>query len=198
MEGITSNKTINQYIHESVDDLKTKVALIQSKTQDVNTVNFINKMKFTYTLPALDELRKQYLELDKISNIAINEQQKNNALNIIGEIKSIPKQLSVSQNIYYFKTKNIEPKILSKALSEIINVDKNHGYIALNNFHGKLQYIIIANPEFVDKSKFNANQIIQQINRVANGSGGGRHEFAQGGTSDDTTKPNILSLIAKL
>ncbi|GHU26345.1 hypothetical protein FACS1894152_0780 [Bacilli bacterium] len=198
MEAITSNKTIDKYIHASIDDLKTKVESIKTKTNDTDATSLINQMKFAYTLSNLNQLKKQYLQLSEISNVAIYEQQKNNAINTINQIKSMPKQLSTSKNIHYFMVEGIEPKVLSKSLSEIINADKTHGYIALNNYRGKLQYIIIASPEFMSKTKFNANQIIQQINKIANGSGGGRNEFAQGGTTNIGAESSILDLIAKL
>ncbi|GHU32103.1 hypothetical protein FACS1894166_04790 [Bacilli bacterium] len=198
MEGITSNETINKYVKNAVDELKNKTQLMQAKTSDNKVTALIRQMEFDYSLSTLEQLKKLYSELDKVFNIVMYESQKTNAVNELNKIKSMTKKLSASKNICYFVVQDIEPKTLSKALSEIINADKEHAYIALNNFNGKLQYIILASQVFTLKTSFNAHQIIQQINKLSDGSGGGRNEFAQGGTINTRAESAILDFIAKL
>jgi alanyl-tRNA synthetase len=128
----------------------------------------------------------------------MNEAHKKHAASHKSNIKSITKQLSASKQIFYCVYDEGDTKTINQALTELSNEDKEHAFILINKTSSKLQYIISANKAFVEEFKFDANQLIKKINALSNGSGGGRNQFAQGGTNQIDKLDEIINFIATL
>lgn len=106
---------------------------------------------------------------------------KKNAHKNIQFVKDSFREINNKLNYLMHSFNNFDNKQIGTALTELINEDHNHVYIALNILEAKVQYIIMANKEYCLKNNFSCNELIKKINQVVNGSGGGRDTFAQGG-----------------
>jgi alanyl-tRNA synthetase len=174
--------------------------------EDVNNANastseftaLIKQTNYRASSSDLMKLKKHLLVIQKLYHTLMNEAHKKHTASHKSNIKTIPKKLSSSQQIFYCVYDNGDPKVINQALTELANEDKEHAYIFINKTESKLQYVIIANKIFVDRRKFDANQLIKQINSLSNGSGGGRNQFAQGGTNQIDKLNEIINFINSL
>jgi alanyl-tRNA synthetase len=179
---------------------------INKMYEDVNKASALNK-EFTMMVKEINyrasptNLLKLRQHLDKIQAMyhdIMLEVHKQQSSNQKSNIKNLPKQISASQQVLYSVCDNGDNKIVNRALTELINEDQNHAFVLINKTNVKLQYIAIANKIFVQQHQFNANQVIQKINQLSQGSGGGHNQFAQGGTSHSDKLPLILEFIKSL
>jgi alanyl-tRNA synthetase len=203
MEGLTSKDTIDKY-------LSNQIALIQSDInkmyEDVNNANaltdeFTTLVKATsYRNSAIDllKLRKHLETIQTVYHKIMLEVHKQNIGNQKLVIKSLINIPSQSKQILYGIYEDGDNKVINHALTELANENKDHAFVLFNKTSTKLQYIIIANKTYVDQFKFDANQIVKKINELTGGSGGGRNQFAQGGTNQINKLDEMINYIKSL
>ncbi len=188
IEAITSNETINKYLESNIQNVQQKIDLMD-QTLSINNVidkeynSILNSISYEINLKNYHDLTNRFDQLLKVYNALILKVNKQNVNKVISDIKQTYKQLS-NESIYLVAEFNqLDNKTVSSALTELINEDKQHVFIALNKFDLKTQYVLMANKEFCSKNGFSCNNLIKEINKLTNGSGGGRDTFAQGGTT---------------
>ena len=89
---------------------------------------------------------------------------------------------------------NIDKKVLVNALNMLSKECKEQAFIALNDNGSKLSYVVTSGEQSVNK----ANKIIEQINKICDGFGGGNNNFAQGGTPHWNKKDAIIEYLKSL
>jgi alanyl-tRNA synthetase len=124
--------------------------------------------------------------------IQVHKQANCNQLN---EIKLSPSLVTNSKQFIVISTKDCQNKIINQAITELVNDNKDQGYILINTNENKIQYFVGINKQLVIKKKISANDIVKKINEISNGSGGGKDIFAQGGTTHLDSLDKIHKLL---
>jgi alanyl-tRNA synthetase len=156
----------------------------QAKINSKEFDTLVKETNYEVTSKNLLSLRKRFIDITASYRqlmFAVNKQQSGNE---VESIKQIKKHLSKSKHVYYFTYNGSNNKVINQALTELANEDHEHAFVIINNTGSKIQYIAIAAKDFVNKHSFNSNLLIKSLNELTKGSGGGRNEFAQGGTSE--------------
>jgi alanyl-tRNA synthetase len=111
----------------------------------------------------------------------------------MANIKTTAREISNSGNIEYQVYHDQNIKNIINAFNDLVNQYQDHAFVGINVIGGKIQYVICS-----DKNKkIDAQAIISKINKVSNGTGGGKPDFAQGGSVNLDKIDDILSLLNK-
>lgn len=188
IEAITSNETINKYLETSIQNIKQKIDLMNQVISKNNIIdkeynNILNLISYEINLNNYHDLVIKFDQLSKIYNSLILKINKQNATKVISHVKQTYKNMSTNTKYLIASFDQLDNKIMSSALTELINEDKEHAFIAFNKFPTKIQYVLMANKDFCLRNNFSCSNLIKQINSITNGSGGGRDTFAQGGSN---------------
>ncbi len=200
IEAITSNETISKYLNEQINKIQQKINLMSEDLflKKINNDEY-NKLLATISykndLAEYHELVNKFNQLNFIYNKLILGYNKQNVSNNIKIIKEEYKTLNHSSKILIKKFTNLDLKTISSALTELINEDRQHAYVAFSLLETKTQYVCMANKQFCQENSFNAGELIRKINKITKGSGGGRETFAQGGCSGTIDFEAILNYI---
>lgn len=205
IEGLTSKDTVDNY-------LSNQVAIIQNDinkmNDDVNKANvltneFIALVKETDYDVAPNNLIKLREHLNRIQTLyhaLMLKAHKDSSSNEIKTIKNFKKEVSNSKKVFHFVYQGKNIKTINQALTELINEDSEHAYVMfnLNEEQTKMQYIVIANKNYVEQHHFDANGVVKSLNQLSSGAGGGRKEFAQGGTTNTSKLDDLIQHIKSL
>lgn len=182
IEAITSNKLINEFLDNKINEIKKQINDIFNDNNEVS--KYFNNIDFSLTSKnyrklklVLNEIKSRNDEIQYLkSKDLINEE--------INRIKQLNKILLSNDHLFVIKAQNLSTDAIKQALTELSKSDQQHGYLLFNELENKTQYFIIVS-EIVNKQfGLSANKIIKQINSQTNGSGGGTSNFAQGGTNN--------------
>jgi alanyl-tRNA synthetase len=117
--------------------------------------------------------------------------------NQLNEIKSLPSLVTNSKQFIIISTNNCQNKIINQAIIELVNTNKNQGYVIINVNENKIQYFVGINKQLANEKKILANDVVKKINEISNGSGGGKDTFAQGGTVQLDSLDKIRNLLTQ-
>jgi alanyl-tRNA synthetase len=181
--GITSNDSISKYIDSKIEEyqklineIKEQIAKYKIKNEEIEQL--LQTMNFHSSVKNLIELKKHYLNLNIIFieylKLALKSENEENIKNI----KETEKLYSSFNNMCYFTVYDKNQKNIISALNELQNELSNPIIICINVTSDKIQYFISCKKDSI----FTAKQIIEKINQVSQGAGGGNTFFAQGGS----------------
>lgn len=91
--------------------------------------------------------------------------------------------------------KNVDSKVIVNSLMELINEQPEKTFFIININEDKIQYFGAQNEK---NKKRNLNEIIQRMNKASDGKGGGKPNFAQGGTSNTKSLEKIKKVLLGL
>nr|WP_229502853.1 DHHA1 domain-containing protein [Malacoplasma iowae] len=124
------------------------------------------------------ELKNMFDLLSNELNIVkfkINKEKENTE---ILELKDKFNSYNDKINLLIFE--NIDRKVLTSTCTNIVNEKKENIFIVVNFIDNSFQYILCANPKFIESLGFNLNQLNKEIVDLFNAKGGGRNNFVQG------------------
>lgn len=200
IEGLTSNNTINKYLNTQIGAIQLQINKMckdieQAKISSQEFDALIKETNYETSSKNLLKLHKHLNDVQVLWQqlmLVVNKQQSGNE---IKTIKQLEKHLSSSKQLCYFTYSGENNKVINQALTELANADSEHAFVLINQTLNKIQYIAIASKDYVNKTSFNANTLIKDLNQLTKGSGGGRNEFAQGGTADTNAIEQIINYI---
>jgi alanyl-tRNA synthetase len=140
-------------------------------------------------------LKKQLVEIQNLFNKLMYEVNKNKSLNELQAIKQLPRKINEKKKLVILEYATENNKVINQALTELVNEDKEHAYVLLNKTKVKIQYIVGVSKELAGKKGFDASALIKELNKLSNGSGGGKNTFAQGGTTNFDSYSQILEFL---
>ncbi len=200
IEAITSNETVSKYLDEQINKIQQKINLMNEDLSSKNIkdnqyTKLLSIVSYKNDLAEYHDLVNKFNELNGIYNKLILSYNKQNASNNIRMIKEEYKSMDQSPKILINKFTNLDLKTISSALTELINEDKQHAYVALSLLDTKTQYVCMANKQFCQENNFNAGELVKKLNVITKGSGGGRDTFAQGGCNGTIDFESVLNSI---
>jgi alanyl-tRNA synthetase len=139
------------------------------------------------------EVKNKFVKIEELFNSAISLANKNNEKINIANIKSQERKLNQSQNIYYAVLHNYDIKTVQSALKELINEDKTKCFVFVLLSELDIKYISMVNSSNI----VNCKELINKINLLSNGKGGGNDIYAQGSTKDINSIDQIINLISE-
>ena len=140
------------------------------------------------------KLKGTYQDTINLRNF-INEAKQSNHKLELGIKEQLEKQL-LSQKDELIKnkrnnliiTKDFENNVLRGLLFELYDKIKSDTLLLLNTKDNKITYMVKTNQK-------NAREIIKQLNDISSGSGGGRDDFATGGSSNIEHLEDLIKLM---
>lgn len=200
IEAITSYETINKHVEQAIASIKQKIDLMNDFITKNNILNneykeLLSTISYKTDLDNYHSLTNKFKQLSAIYEKLMLSFNKASAKNLISDIKQSYLSLDKTSKYLVNVFQQVDAKTLASALTELANQDKEHIYIGINKISSKLQYVLMANKEYCAKNNFSCNALIKQINEISKGSGGGRDNFAQGGTTNIDTLEQIKNFL---
>jgi len=170
---IETLKQKNNSLIESLNENKIKIDYKQIKTPELK-----NSYQDTINLRALiDDLKQQ----NHMFETTIKQTLEKNLLSNQDElIKNKRNNLII--------TKDLETDVLRSLLFELYDKIKSDILLLLNIKDNKITYMVKTN-------KNNAREIIKLLNKTADGRGGGKEDFATGGTSNIDILEDLIKVM---
>lgn len=196
IEAITTNSTINEYLHKEISLIKSEVDkmindLKELKINDESFADKVNNLKYDINQDNFNQLKTALINLQKEFHLLTFTKQK---LNIEQTTKDLIEQqwnFSTSKAISYCIASDLQPKAIINALSTLAKINKNVTYVLFNLINPKVQY-------YVYSFAINAQEFITKINELLNGTGGGKMNFAQGGSANDKNLQKTIDYLKQL
>ncbi|MGL4617407.1 MAG: DHHA1 domain-containing protein, partial [Mycoplasmoidaceae bacterium] len=200
IEAVSTNYNVKKYV---LDSIEASADNINSWMKEYKLMNVRSK-EFTDALIIFREcLVNPDKHFSKIKHIELEIKKIYDTLKIDYEkkkeaflIKSLKEKFS--DKILFLEgiiIKNIDSKIIVNSLTELINEKPDKTFFIININEDKIQYFAAQNEK---NNKRNLNEIIQRMNKASGGKGGGKPNFAQGGTSNIKSLEKIKSVLLGL
>lgn len=182
IEAISGKENVDKFIKttyaESIELFNNyKKELSAQKDLDSECIALLNT----------DIEKIHYLELkeilDKLKNFVLIVRNKNQKNEIAKKAYELKQTLIGDSSCLFEKVlflENIDRKILSTSLMDVINEVENKLFFVINNVDNTYQYILICNEKLCKAKNLNLNDLAKQFNSQFGGKGGGRNNFIQG------------------
>jgi alanyl-tRNA synthetase len=157
----------------------------------------IDEIDYRISVKNWKHLKVMYVQIKDLYDKLMINAHKQSCLGQIDKIKSFPPIFTKSNNYAIIQSHNIDNKTISQAISELVNSDKQHGYIIINQTTDKIQYFVSVSKELNLQKHLSANEVVKRVNEISNGKGGGLNTFAQGGTNDLEKATEIFKLLTQ-
>ena len=189
IEAFSGADYINNFILRNEAVYEEMNLLLTKHEQLIKEIKSLNLMH-DYQSPVLEEVKGSYQDMIHLRNYIEHLKEDNKTLE--KQINSKKDALTLSHTDELIQnrknnlivTKNLETNILRSLLFEIYDKMKVDKVYLLNISDDKVTYMVKTNQN-------DAREIIKHLNEISNGSGGGKPDFAQGGTSH-TAKADLL------
>ncbi len=198
IEAITTSYKINKYIEQIksqyLSDIDEKIENLKSLNLDISKLEEL-KNNFLNLFNDINENFKEIIDYkSSINNLyqsIMVEYNKNNEENEINLIK----EKFIDLNDKYIVVNNFNQKSIQLAITELMNEHQDRPFFLFNEIDDKLQYYAGWNK---NTNKLDFSLIIKEFNTISNGKGGGKKEFAQGGTSNKDSLEQMINYINSL
>lgn len=189
IEAVTGfiSKNLAPYLKPYEDELETlelkRSRLIDDVYQLDKTfeVNYVSRPNLIGSYRDLLELRT-YVEAVKENNKQLEKKIKE--LKQRAALDDIDQYLDNKSPYQVIKVVGLDKDVLKELIDAIYDKIKAEVVCLINETEDKVMYLC-------KTRTLNAREIVQQAAKISNGSGGGRPDFAQGGTSDKTKVSDI-------
>uniref|UniRef100_A0A8C5GQN2 Alanine--tRNA ligase n=1 Tax=Gouania willdenowi TaxID=441366 RepID=A0A8C5GQN2_GOUWI len=112
---------------------------------------------------------------------------------ILVEVEKLKNLFNKDQQYQEFIiTNNLDTKIIHKALGELVNENELKAFIIINIGVNDIKYFAVQNQ---NTKTFDCQSLIKALNEASNGKGGGKFNFAQGGTSNLDSVEKLVTII---
>lgn len=180
-------KNRNKGLFKEIETLETKNNLLLKTIKE-------EKIHGEYQNLAMPKLKGSYLDTVNLRNYVNRLKTENHALEL--KIKQSFEKESLSNQEELIKnkinnliiTKDIDTNVLRSLLFELYDKIKSDVLLLLNTKDEKITYMVKTN-------KNNAKEIIEKLNKVSSGRGGGRNDFATGGSSNLDSLEELIKLM---
>lgn len=186
IEAITSFETVNTYIASKKESIKKEITKMQQAPFANDELN--NKLSSIDFNADVTDIIAQFNSVVEVYKALKMDYDKANAKNQIAEIKKL---LSQDGKLVIIEGTDWDNKNVFNALTEIINEKQETIFAAFNQVEDKIQYMLATNA----KNKINLNETIKELNSFANGKGGGKPNFVQGGCSSSINKNDLIKIV---
>lgn len=199
IEIISSYETIKKYFENQLSKIKEKLHEIKNQTIElkINDQTFLkhfNEFKLPNSITELREAKRKINELISTFQKIKIEANKKQIQNEVKKLK-LKFQDAIKNDIAIVFLENIAQKEINLVLNDLTNENPNNLFVVFNKTADKIQYFVaIKNPN----NKYDANEVIKKINQKYAGRGGGKNNFAQGGTTKILTENQISSDIQNI
>ncbi|MGL4647545.1 MAG: alanine--tRNA ligase [Mycoplasmoidaceae bacterium] len=197
IEAITTDYNIKKFLLDLIEKSAENVNRMMKEYKQMN----IRSIKFIDTLSLFKECllepKKYFNKITKIEaelkttfDLLKNEYEKNREGTLIKSLKE-----KFDAKILYLEgiiIKNVNAKTINHSLTELIHEYPEKTFFVINILEDKIQYFGAQNEK---NTKRDVNEIIQKMNKISNGRGGGKINFAQGGTNDLSSLEKLKSVI---
>lgn len=180
-------KKRNKSLFNEIKTLKEKNSSLIKELKE-------KKIAAKYQSLVTPKLKGSYLDTINLRNYIDNLKDENHILEV--KIKeSFEKELFKNQEKLIKNrknnliiTKDLETAVLRSLLFELYDKIKSDVLLLLNTKDEKITYLVKTNQN-------NAKEIIVQLNKISLGKGGGRDDFATGGSSNIETLEELIKLM---
>lgn len=202
LECITTKDHINLFVSKKIEDMSYSISnkMKEIKSKNIPTEGYIENISIKFQdfrtlisdnpITNIDKIETLYSEIMIICDECLNNGNKLLEAKLILFIKN-----SLASNesyISYCVLKDFPQKIIQNALLEIINEIKNKSFFVFNETNEKIQYFGAQSSELKTR---NIADVINKFNKVSNGRGGGKPNFAQGGTQELDSLDKLISVL---
>ncbi|MDD2259940.1 MAG: alanine--tRNA ligase [Acholeplasmataceae bacterium] len=196
IEAFSGANYINNFILRNEAVYEEMNLLLTKHEQLIKEIKSLNLMH-DYQSPVLKEVKGSYQDMIHLRNYIEHLKEDNKTLE--KQINSKKDALTLSHTDELIQnrknnlivTKNLETNILRSLLFEIYDKMKVDKVYLLNISDDKVTYMVKTNQN-------DAREIIKHLNEISNGSGGGKPDFAQGGTSHTAKADLLISELSQL
>ncbi len=177
-------KDRNKGIFNEIELLLNKQKSLLEELKDSKSIKGIKKPNLQGSYKDTINLRNYINELKQLNHkieLIIKEEKEKELLSQKDDlIKNMKNNLIL--------TNDLENNVLRGLLFELYDKIKSDVLLLLNVKDNKITYMLKTN-------KKDAREIIKKLNEVSNGSGGGRDDFATGGSSDMSKLDDLIKLM---
>ena len=194
--GISGKDNVNKFLTKAIGEIKKEVEKMKLDLQSKNIKN--DKFEALVGSLSFDLNRTNYHKL-KDQMIPVNEAYKDTLREYIrssnvDESNNLKNEFNKDKALNFKEFKEADKKIVMNALNMLAKENADKAFVALNENGFKLSYVITAGVN----SKYKATDIINEINKLCEGFGGGNNNFAQGGTPHGDKKQDIIRYLETL
>ena len=187
IEAITGNN-LADLMSESLIPLEEEITTLYNKFSKLNTTHkFPHKPTILGSYKDIINYREYIAMLKEFIKDIEKDLEKQNKESVLKNIDDFIKDYNNKKQVIV--TENLENKVLKQLIDAIYDKIKADTIFLINESDNKLSYLC--------KSKNNnAKDLILLANKITNGSGGGRPDFAQGGSPDISKKALLIKEIS--
>ncbi|MGL5591197.1 MAG: alanine--tRNA ligase [Mycoplasmoidaceae bacterium] len=200
IEAVTTNYNVKKFVLDAIEASADNINFWMKEYKKMN----IRSKEFTDALIIFREclvhpdkhfskIKHIESEIKKIYETLKIDYEKKKELFLVKSLKE-----KFSDKILFLEgiiIKNVDSKVIVNALTELINEKPDKTFFVININEDKIQYFAAQNE---NNKKRNLNEIIQRMNKASGGKGGGKPNFAQGGTSNTKSLEKIKSVLLGL
>ncbi|MGL5640058.1 MAG: alanine--tRNA ligase [Mycoplasmoidaceae bacterium] len=200
IEAVSTNYNVKKFVLDAIEASADNINFWMKEYKKMN----IRSKEFTDALIIFREclvhpdkhfskIKHIESEIRKIYELLKIDYEKKKEIFLIKSLKE-----KFSDKILFLEgiiIKNVDSKVIVNALTELINEKPDKTFFVININEDKIQYFAAQNE---NNKKRNLNEIIQRMNKASGGKGGGKPNFAQGGTSNTKSLEKIKSVLLGL
>jgi len=197
IEGLTTNNTINEFLEEKISQIKKEFNSLLNELYELKIDHKlydkqIKQLSFDKTRENYHKLIKNFANVKQELKKLIAKANLNKNINQSVELKK-SFIIDSDKNVIITELNNIDARILINTLGQLTNENKDKTFIAFDKVNDKVRYFVITGSKVTNK-QYIANTLINKLNKLFNGSGGGSVTFAQGGCELKQYLDNIKKL----
>ena len=194
--GISGNFNINAFLKKQIGDIKAEVNKMVDdlKSKNINDKAFnemVSKLSFDYDRHNYHLLKDQIIPVNEAYKELLKEYVRHSN---VDESNNIKNEFNKDKPINFKVFNNADKKILMNALNMLAKENPDQAFVALKDNGSKVSYVVTSG----DNCGYKANFIIDKINKLCEGFGGGNAGFAQGGTPHADKKNEVISYLETL
>lgn len=200
IEAVTTNYNVKKFVLDAIESSADNINIWMKEYKKMN----VRSKEFTDALIIFREcLIHPDKHFSKIKHIELEIKKIYESLKIDYDkkkesflVKSLKEKFS--NKILFLEgiiIKNVDSKVIVNSLMELINEQPEKTFFIININEDKIQYFGAQNEK---NKKRNLNEIIQRMNKASDGKGGGKPNFAQGGTSNTKSLEKIKKVLLGL
>jgi alanyl-tRNA synthetase len=171
-----------------------KHKLQELKISDQTFEKCVARLSYFPTTSAMHDLKHNFEMVQELYDKLIIDHSKYLFQSDIDIVKNTKPIVSQSKKLQILVVENVNNKAINQFLGQE-NVNNSQAIVILNKLNNKLQYFSISNSANQDLS---AKEIVNEINKISHGKGGGKTYYAQGGSDDVNLLSDILSYLKGL
>lgn len=195
IEGLSTLDNINRYKVEFLTQFNE--AYNEAKNNFLNnslSITELDNLYHDYLSKFNNSKLRHYINLYNDFNSKVAE-LKNNLINEISKIsiekiKTIYGQIIGNKKLVLFGNE-FSTNDISKAMNELIKINKDCVFCALVNQNNKLNYYVVTNKQ----SGLDVSTPIHTINEISGGKGFDKSNFCAGGAGDINTIPQVVTAL---